>query len=599
MIKTNKSKFVLYITFFIILFLTYNTGIPFIFRWDTFGYSAYLPMLFINKSIILHDTTFFENINSIYQNTPNLYQFIKLDNGNIITRHTVGWSVVMSPFYLIGHLIAKLFNYPLDGFSAPYNYMVCFGSSFYMFLGLHFLRKTLLTFFNDLITCFLLIILVFGTNFFVMQFVSLSSTHSFVFTFLSILLWLTIKFHDKPSVKNSILIGICIGIIGLIRPPDLIFGLIPFAWNLGKYNGLKGKINYFWSNYKKLVILCVLSCIGTLFIQFSYWKATSGHFLINSYNNAGEGFDWLTPYTFEFLFSFRKGWLLYTPIMLFSIFGLFYWRKKEKSQGNFIVFTFFIFVYVVSCWTTWWYAASYSQRPMVDTYPLLAIGLGYFILEIQKKSSKIIFSGIFITLIGFNLLQSLQFTKGILHLSLMTKAYYFSTFGQLTPPTLSQQKLLLINREEVSINGFTNPQEYKKCFTKKIKLPKNYQLNDSTIYTPIYEFPNKTISKKDHFWVRMTWEYEGNFNQLEGKVMNICALYKTNAYNWLGRSVTDAATRVDTVNKTMSFDYLSPEIRNENDPIRIGIWKMGGLPIVIKSVLIEGFEKIEGFDKKE
>ena len=590
--KKNKlSSLCFYTTVLIILYLTYENGIPFILNWDTFGYSAYLPLLFINKSFILHDTVFFENINNIYHNTPTLYQFINLENGNVITKYTVGWSIVMAPFYSIGHLIAKVFHFPADGYSIPYQFMINFGSSFYTILGLHYLRKILIHFFNDLISAIIFIIIVFGTNYFMMQFITPGSTHNLEFTFLSLLIWQTIKFYQTPSINKALLIGISLGIIGTIRPPDLIFTLLPIGWNLNSYNGLIGKIKHFSKCYKKEVIIASLSMLGILFIQFFYWKITSGHFIINSYNNAGENFDWLNPYTFDFLFSFRKGWLVYSPIMLFSIIGLFYWRKKEKSQGNFILLTFFIFLYVVSCWTNWWYAASYSQRPMVDLYPLLAIGLGFFFLQINKKRNKIIIISITLTLLCLNLFQTYQFKTGVLHTSLMTKEYYFSTFGQLDHPTLAQKKLLLIDRDKFINEGFTIQKEYKKCFTKKVNFPKNFQLNDSIFYTPVIEILPLKISKKDHFWVKMTWEYDGDLKQLEGKILNIAAMHNSNGYNWVGRKISDSLTKIDTLNKTISFDYLSPYFRNEKDLLRIGIWKQSGLPINIKSVLIEGFEK--------
>lgn len=591
MIKNKITSRIFYITIFIILYLTYKDGAPFILNWDTFGYSAYLPMLFINKSIVLHDLSFFENINNIYHNTPSLYQFTTLENGSIITRHTVGWSIVMSPFYIIAHLIAKFFGFSVDGYSLPYQYMMNFGSSFYSIIGLHFLRKILLNFFNDLISAITFIIIVFGTNYFLMQFVSLGSTHNLEFTFLTLLIWLTIKFHEEPSVKKSFLIGICIGLIGLIRPPDLIFCLIPLGWNLNIYGGLNGKVNFFLKNYKKQILIICFSAIGILFIQLTYWKIASGHFFINSYNNAGENFDWLTPYTIDFLFSFRKGWLLYTPVMLFSIIGLFYWRKNDYLQGNFILVTFFLFLYVVSCWTTWWYAASYSQRPMVDIYPLLAIGLGYFISQIQNKRNKIIFTVITLFLVFLNLFQSYQVKQGILHTSLVSKEFYISTFGQLSYPTLSQQKLLLIDRDQAIQDGFKNSNEYIKCYVKKVTFPKDFQLNDSIIYTPPIDVKPHTISSKDHFWVRMTWKYEGNFNQLEGKIMTIAAIHNLNGYNWTGRCVSDSTTRIDTIQKTMSFDYISPYFRNKNDFLRICIWNQSGFPVIIKSLLIEGFEK--------
>jgi len=559
--------------------------------WDTFGYSAYLPLSFVHHSFILHDLTFFEKINEVYGNTPTMYQFITLENGNVISKYTIGWSVVMSPFYFIADIWARNSEYRVDGFSLPYQYLVSFGSTFYSLLGIHFLRKILLHFFNDIIASISLILITLGTNYLFIQMASVGSVHSLEFTFLAILIWLTIRFHEKPSFKKSIYLGVCIGVIGLIRPPDLIFALIPVFWNCKNGKGFIDKLKFYWKNNKKEVLGIGISCFLVLFIQSLFWKITSGHFLIDSYNNAGEGFDFFKPYTFEVLFSFRKGWFLYTPLIIFSIIGLFYWKKKDTSHGNFMLIILFLFVYVISSWTTWWYASSFSQRAAVDIYPLLAIGFGFFIIELKSRRNILIFSCIGVFLFSFNLFQTWQISKGILHTSLMTKEYYFSTFGQFSTPSKSQQKLLLIDKCLAYEVGFKNENEYKKCYTKRIKFPINYQLNDTVIYTPIVDIIPSTISKKDHFWIRSTWNYEGNYEALAGKIFTSSALYKLQAYGWVGKNVTDSILKVDTIHKTVTFNYLSPDIRTKKDPIRIIVWKQSGLPIIVKSVLIEGFEK--------
>lgn len=593
--KDHKISFwFLILAFLIILILTYKDGVPFILTWDTFGYSAYLPLGFIKHSFIIHDLSFFEKVNETYHNTPSMYQFITLENGNVITKYTIGWSLVMSPFYFIADLWARWGNYPVDGFSLPYQYMMAFGSSFYTFLGLFFTRKVLLHFFNDIVATIVLFILVFGSNYFLIQFISLGSSHTLEFCFLTILLWLTIQFHQKATLKNSILLGIVVGIIGLIRPPDLIFALIPFAWNVRLFGGIKNKITYYFKNERKNVIAICYSALAILSIQSVFWKITTGHFIINSYmNNAGEGFDWFTPYTIDLLFSFRKGWLLYTPIMLFGVIGLFIWRKKDPSHGNFLLIIFFIFLYVVSCWTTWWYAASFGQRSMVDIYPLLTIGFGFFILNIQSHLFRSIFMVIGVLFTFLNLFQTYQVSKGILHVSNMTKDYYFSTFGQLSPPTSEQLDLLLIDKNQAVTEGFIHPEKYARCYSKRISFPSIFELNDSTIYTPTLDFLPSDISKKDQFWLRATWKYEGDFSQLEGKIFNATALYHNKAYGWNGRGVGDPLLKVDTLKKEVVYEYLSPDMRSKHDPIRVGIWKQGGESIQIRTVLVEGFHKIQ------
>ena len=84
----------------------------------------------------------------------------------------------------------------------------------------------------------------------------------------------------------------------------------------------------------QILLFCFLIiCIAS--IQLGYWKYTSGKFIINPYgaSNAGEGLELLNPHLLEVLFSFRKGWFIYTPLMLFTLVGF-----KELYKNNKVLF---------------------------------------------------------------------------------------------------------------------------------------------------------------------------------------------------------------------------------------------------------------------
>lgn len=593
--KKNKlSYYTWFISSTIIVYLIYYNGNPFILNWDTFGYYAYLQLVFINKSVIIHDFSFFEKINSIYHSTPTFYQFVVLENGNIITKYTAGWAILMSPFYLIAEFWSFIGNYPKDGFSYPYQLLITIGSTFYTILGLYYLRKILRFFFNDKIVSIIFILTVFGTNYLSMHIGVTGSIHIIEFCLLAILIWNTIQFHESPSTKNALLLGFTIGMIGLTRPPDLLFAIIPIYWRMNQYGGIVSKVRYFVKNYLKPILIAISSCFIMISIQLIYWKITTGHFIINSYmNNPGEGFDWFSPHILNFLVSFRKGWLLYTPIMIFAIIGLFLWRKKDSYQGYSLIFTFLIFTYVLSCWTTWWYADSFSQRPIIDLYPLLAIGLGFFIIHIDNTIKKRIYYSIFIVLVILNIFQTWQVTNGILNRSLMTKAYYLSTFGQITKPTKEQTKLLLIYKDPSGINKLKDSRDYKLIDHSYFN-PKKFsylQINKDTEFIPIIEKKYEDLTNKDHLWVTI---------QLKS---NVAKKYKKSDYPLLvitmereegvyGYSATEFKN--DTLkNNWMLFSsqYLTPDIRNKEDILKCYIWNRAKIPFALNDVAIKILEK--------
>ena len=127
------------------------------------------------------------------------------------------------------------------------------------------------------------------------------------------------------------------------------------------------------------------------FIQFAYWKYASGKFIINPYGsgNPGEGLELFHPHILEVLFSFRKGWFIYTPMMLFTMIG--FWQMYKHNKNLFApVFIYFIInFYIVSSWSCWWYGACFGVRSLIPSYAVLSIPFGYFIVYSFKLSNPL------------------------------------------------------------------------------------------------------------------------------------------------------------------------------------------------------------------
>ncbi|MBI1837144.1 MAG: hypothetical protein HYR91_07745 [Flavobacteriia bacterium] len=588
----NIDNIALFICSVLIIYLSYNTGVSNILTWDIFGHYVYLPMIF-NKGKIIHENLeYFDQINVIYKNTPYFYQFVQVENGHFITKYTSGWAIVLSPFYFIANLVCRFTGYKNDGFSLPYQYIISFGVTFYTLMGLFYLKKIISYLYKEQIAAFVLIIIVFGTNFLFMNYVAKGSSNNIEFTFVALMIWQTIQFHNSYKLKYAIGIGVSIALIGLIRPPDLVLVLIPLGWNIKNYGTLKKKLILFWITERKKIVISITIAFLLLFVQFLYWKLCTGHLLMNSYsNNPGEGFDWFNPHIIEVLFSFRKGWFLYTPIMIFAVIGLFQWGKNNNIIGHYPFIAFLIFLYLVSCWTTWWYADSFSQRSLIDIYPLLAIGLATFINELFMGKKAIYYTLIFLILIGFNLFQTYQIDRGIIHTSRMTKDYYFSIFGQINPPSEKQKNMLLIDRETKYFSGFDDKDNYQICYVKGYKFPKNTKINKESPYSPIIDIQSSVITKQDHFWLKAVFEYEGNYEQLKGKIFNTAAMYHHKSYQYSGQYIEDSLIHYDTIKKEVVFEYLSPEFRTKDDIVRVNVFYESGAALILKRVRIICYHK--------
>jgi hypothetical protein len=469
----------------------------------------------------------------------------------------------------------------------------------------------LLQFFNEKITGILLIIVVLGTNYFQLTAFDGYLSHNYLFTLYTLIVWFTIRWHKQQKWQFALGLGLSMGLAVLARPSELVCILVPILWGIGPANGFTHKINLIKSNFGQISLI-IGSAILAGFPQLLYWKYSSGHWLFYSYNNAGEGFDFTHPYLVEVLFSFRKGWLIYTPVMVFALAGFVSLYRKNKALFLGILIYFVINLYIVSSWTCWWYAGgSYSQRALLSSYVLLAFPLGYFIqgiLELKKAIRILVFSilGLLFTL---TLFQTWQWATGIIDRTRMTREYYFAVFGK-TSCSDADRKLLLVVRPADAVDELKNESDYKKRIAVIYDFENNQDqgilINKDTVFegksslrldenhpfSPAFEMSFREITNKDHAWLRAEvqvfplTEVKDNMASLV-----ITFQHKGEAYNYRAVSISLAsyAMKPGLWNK-MRMDYLTPEVRSKDDTVKIYFWLQGKMPVFIDNLTVQIFD---------
>jgi len=177
--------------------------------WDVFGYYLYLPLKFIYHDLGLRDESMIPSILEQYHNSATFYQAVKLPDGGYVMKYTMGLSILYSPFFFIGHIIAELSKYAADGFSAPYQYSIFFGSILYSMLAVIVLSRVLMRFFTERISAIILIIVVFSTNYIIHITMSGQNANAYNYLFLAyaLILWFTIFSHW--SIVNNFFTSFC------------------------------------------------------------------------------------------------------------------------------------------------------------------------------------------------------------------------------------------------------------------------------------------------------------------------------------------------------------------------------------------------------
>lgn len=273
--------------------------------------------------------------------------------GFVRNKYSIGPAILWLPAYLIAHSLLRG-----SGFEFGYQLFISFTSVLFALTGLVLLYRSLVRFFASKIAAFTVAGIALATN--LLFYGSLDTVNSHALSFFAASLFLALV---TEPIKNWWAIGVSLGLIGLIRPQDFIYGLllIPFA---GKHT------------WKPLIAAFVM-----FLPQLAAWQALYGTVLVHPYFLEGEGFQFLRPHIASVLFSQTNGLFLWTPILFFSLLGFILHMSRHKGLKIAIPVIILLAVIIVSSWSTWWQGASYGGRMFVSILPLFAVGLANFLLH--------------------------------------------------------------------------------------------------------------------------------------------------------------------------------------------------------------------------
>jgi hypothetical protein len=379
---------------------------------DVISYHSYLPALFVEKDLRLQ---FYKGqVEHLVNEGRYWANFTK--KGEPIIKTTYGLSAMYFPFTVW----PLLFSNPQHGYELPFSIAISLSNLFYYLISLFILWKLLRKLhFSNLNIGISILCIGLGTNLLSYASIAVGMPHAYNFFLVSSLLYLYLNWEKEQAIYQSVLMGIVLGLLVLIRPTNILFTLVLLSMHLNKniLHFIKERIIHFF----------IIATIAFLVIlpQLLYWKIISGYFLYNSY--VDEHFFFGNPHIAEYLFGFRKGWFIYSPLILLGLYGLLRYRN---SNPFFTVSVIIIiaFIYLNSSWWCWWFGGSHGARAMIETYPLLIIGFAGFFSGLQVKFRKTIW---YVTgfLILFNLKSVDLYRANIIHFDSMTpKAFTYTTF---------------------------------------------------------------------------------------------------------------------------------------------------------------------------
>jgi hypothetical protein len=361
--------------------------------------------------------------------------------GGVINKYPVGTALLESPFFLYALSKASANEQAPVGNEAPFQQAIAYAGLFYLFWGLVFFRKLLESYSVPRVWSFVAQgLALLATP--LIYYSTVEPSFSHVYSFFSITAFLVFarRYLIQPRFDHLMGMALFLGLTVLIRQVNiLVVAVLPFL------TGAPGTLGEAFRQLirKPLQTLAAALVFGAMVsIQCWMWYRQTGHWVVYSYQ--GESFDFAHPQWLNFMVSFRKGWLLYTPLAAGAFIAVLdNMRHREmRFQGLSWMGFMLLLTYVFSSWWAWEYGASFGSRVMVDFTTLVVLPL---ILWIRTQGRVLQSIGLLLAFacVPLNAIQAWQYQNYILHWDAMTREGYFKVFLK----TEDRYKGLLFKRD--------------------------------------------------------------------------------------------------------------------------------------------------------
>ncbi|MDO8660480.1 MAG: glycosyltransferase family 39 protein, partial [Candidatus Woesearchaeota archaeon] len=334
--------------------------------------------------------------------------------GKIANEVAIGAALFWAPFFLLAHVIVLILNalgahITVTGWSGLEQIFTMFGSILYSTLGLYLVYKFSNKWYSRTISLIATLAVLFG--FATIHYVMVEPSYAHGLTILTVSLFITFFYNHRRenSLKKWIVLGALTGIMMLSRWQEGFFTLIPLVYFL--YDLVKG-------NEKRwLLIAKGFAYVFVALIVFSPQLYVWGVVYGVSYK-LPEGvpliFDFAHPLLGEFLFSFQHSLLISTPIILISLFGIWFFRRKEPAFAMAVLLALLLNIYVNSSLIELG-GNAFGARRMIDCIILFAVFLAALLDRLQHTNWFLPVLCVLAILVVYNLLYMLEYGLNLIN----------------------------------------------------------------------------------------------------------------------------------------------------------------------------------------
>jgi hypothetical protein len=358
-------------------------------RGDGVGYYAYARAPLIEHSLDFTrdyqqaNTSFREN--RLDENGQPRAQF-RTPTGHIENHFTVGPAILWTPFLLVAHagvLVARALGsaVPADGFSTPYRIAMALATAICGFLGLLLSFRLARKYVEERWALLATLAIWWASSLPVYMYFNPSWSHAQSAFVVALFLSYWHETRDSRTLRQWMVLGALAGLmLDVYYANAMLFMILPVE-ALREYAAAFRGATPSTPRVSQLLVRHFAFCVMLIFCllpTFIAHKIIYGSALESGYIPISQ-WNWTSPNLLKVLFSANHGLISWTPILLFSIIGLFaFWRSVPRVGAAFLLAAV-AFYFFIAAYPDWAGISSYGSRFFVSLTALFVLGLGVFL----------------------------------------------------------------------------------------------------------------------------------------------------------------------------------------------------------------------------
>lgn len=354
-------------------------------RGDGVGYYAYARALIVERHL---------DFEKDWQHANESFTMGRLDRdgrihadqytrtGHIANLWSIGASILWAPFLTLTHLSVLFCNrlgahIRADGFSTPYLVTVALATLLYGFLGLWISFQLARKYFPERWAFLGTIGIWWASSLPVYMYFNPSYSHADSAFTVALFLWYWDRTRATRTIVQWLLLGLISGLMVNVYYPNGVLLLIPLgeamvcywqAWESIERNG--GAVGRLVLTHVMFTAVFAISLLPTLVTR----RIIFGSPLETGYM-AASTWNWTRPQFLNVLFSADHGLLSWTPILAFSLIGLWLFLRVDRAFARYLMIAVLGFYAVISFYPDWDGLSSFGNRFFVSLTAVFILGL--------------------------------------------------------------------------------------------------------------------------------------------------------------------------------------------------------------------------------